>query len=368
MNKKGSIFIGILIAVEISLCPVKARQPEPLVIASEAAAVIDQDTGNLIYGKNEDSLYFPASITKLLTALVVAEECNLDDTVVFSYDAVYDVEEGSGNKLSLEAGDKLTVRDCLYAMILESSNQAANALAEFTAGSREKFVAYMQEKLSELGCSLSNFVNPSGLNDPLQRTTALEMAEIARAAFANEEVYTICSAREYELPPTLHNPQGYPLTMEHQLLNDDTSYEYPYAAAGKTGYTSMAGNTLVTSAEKDGSRLIAVVLKSAQTHYEDTMKLFDYGFTVMEQGGPELKNASEQAAKEEPDTDVSGKTAESRTEGETKGGWSVILAGAAMISCGGAIFWLHIRRERARRRYRAKRRRRVRGRSRIEEL
>lgn len=347
-NKKGTIFIGILIAMQISLCAASADTPEPPVIMSEAAVVIDQDTGKMLYGKNENALYYPASITKLLTALVVAEECNLDDTVIFSYDAVYDVEEGSGNKLSLEAGDKLTVRDCLYAMILESSNQAANALAEYTAGSREAFVTYMQGKLLELNCSLSNFVNPSGLNDPQQKTTALEMAEIARAAFANEEVNKICSAREYELSPTLHNPQGYPLTMEHQLLNDSVTQDYPYAVAGKTGYTSVAGNTLVTSAQKDGQGLIAVVLKSDQTHYEDTINLFDYGFALLEQGGPELLMLSEEPQAE--DAAMLSKE-EPVPEGNTRWSWYAAVAGV-FVSAAGAVFWLHIRRVRARRRTR----------------
>ena len=232
---------------------------------------------------------------------MTAEEGKLDDIVIFSYDAVYGVEEGSGNALQLETGDKLTVEDCMYAMLLKSSNQAANALAEYVAGSNEKFAEHMNEKAQELGCTDSNFVNPSGLNAEEQKVTAEDMAKIAAAAFSNDTVREIASAKTYQLPVTLNNPNGCIVEMEHQLLNG-TDYSYKYAYAGKTGYTYAAGNTLVTAARKDDKNLISVVLKSEMTHYTDTIKLFNYGFAYLEQQTQEIEAEEESVDTEKVQT------------------------------------------------------------------
>ena len=127
-------------------------------------SVMDARSGAVIYGKNLHSVYYPASITKILTALIVIEHCNLDDIVTFSHDAIYNVEQGSSSA-GLDVGDKMTVRDCLYAMLLKSANEVANALAEHTAGSVQNFAVLMNAKAKELGCQESHFNNPSGLND-----------------------------------------------------------------------------------------------------------------------------------------------------------------------------------------------------------
>ena len=291
MKKRIHLTIGIL-SVILFAQNIWAQTLKEPVIESQAAVVMDMDSGDILYEKNGKEKLYPASIVKLLTALVTAEKGNLDDIVIFSYDAVYGVEEGSGNALQLETGDKLTVEDCMYAMLLKSSNQAANALAEYVAGSNEKFAAYMNEKAQELGCMESNFVNPSGLNAEDQKVTAEDMVKIAAAAFSNDTVREIASTKTYQLPATLNNPDGCIVEMEHQLLNG-TDYAYKYAYAGKTGYTEAAGNTLVTAAKKDDRNLVAVVLKSELTHYTDTIKLLNYGFAYLEQ-------QSEETAEEEP--------------------------------------------------------------------
>lgn len=273
--------VGILVLIMSRNLSVRSASLEEPDILSGAAIVIEADSGTVLYEKNADTPYPPASIVKLLTALIIAETTQPDETVIFSYDAVYRVENGSGNPISIEAGDKLTVQECMYAMLLQSSNQAANALAEHVAGSNEKFAEYMNKKAANLGCTASYFVNPSGLNDRRQVVTARDMANIAVAAFNNSLVREIASSKEYQLPPTLNNKSGLLLQMEHRLLNSN-AYIYDYAFAGKTGYTVSAGNTLVTAAQKNEKKLIAVILKSEQTHYEDTIKLFDYGFSYLE--------------------------------------------------------------------------------------
>ena len=213
---------------------------------------------------------------------MVAEHASMDEQVTFSHDAIYNVESGSGNKLGLEEGDVLSVKDSLSVMLLQSSNQAANALAEHVAGSREAFADMMNEKAEALGCRESNFENPSGLNDEAQLTSAYDMALIGAAAFSDPEILEICSAKKATLPPTKNNPEGRTYSLEHKLVvtEDGTSeYYYPEAVAGKTGYTSLAGQTLVTYAVKDDRRQVAVTLKSTQkTHYSDTKTILDFGF------------------------------------------------------------------------------------------
>lgn len=261
----------------------KPDWPTDTGILSEAGIVMDMDSGAIIFTQDIHKQKVPASITKLLTALVVIENSrDLDEPVKFSHDAVYNVESGSGNKLALEEGDVLSVRECLYVMLLQSSNQAANALAEHVGGTREKFVDMMNQKVAELGCQESTFANPSGLNDDKQRTSAYDMALIARACFQNPTLLEISSTKKSSIPATINNPEGRNFSMEHKLLiTEDASSEnyYPYAVAGKTGYTSQAGQTLVTYAKKGDRGQIAVTLKSTdKTHYSDTKTILDFGF------------------------------------------------------------------------------------------
>ena len=264
----------------------KPDWPSDTGIESEAGIVMDADSGAVLFGQNIHVQKAPASITKILTALVVIENSSLDDTVTFSHDAVYNVEDGSGNKNAIEEGDTLSVRDCLYLLLMRSSNQAANALAEHVGGSRDGFVKMMNEKTAELGCENSHFANPSGLNDDTQLTSVYDMALIASAAYKNDTLLTISKDKSYRLPATKNNPDGVTIQPEHKLLittDTESPNYYPYAVAGKTGYTSIAGQTLVTYAIKDDRRQIAVTMKSTQaTHYQDTIALLDFGFLRFE--------------------------------------------------------------------------------------
>lgn len=284
LKRKGILALACVISIfSMSVCAfAKPDWPLDTGCQSEAGIVMDLDSGAVLFAQNIHVQEYPASITKLLTALVVVENASMDEQVTFSHDAVYNVESGSGNKLQLEEGDVLSVKDCLYVMLLQSSNQAANALAEHVGGSREAFADMMNEKAASLGCRESHFVNPSGLNDPEQLTSAYDMAQIGAAVFGNPTLLEICSTTSATLPPTINNPNGRTYSMEHKLVvTGDSSNEnyYPSAVAGKTGYTSLAGQTLVTYAEQDGRRQVAVTLKSTQrTHYSDTKTILDFGF------------------------------------------------------------------------------------------
>lgn len=278
-----SLMITALMAAGMPMTAfAKPDWPSDTGIESEAGIVMDADSRAVLFGQNIHVQKAPASITKILTALVVIENSSLDDTITFSHDAVYNVEDGSGNKNSIEEGDTLSVRDCLYLLLMRSSNQAANALAEHVGGSRDGFVKMMNEKTAELGCENSHFANPSGLNDDTQLTSVYDMALIASAAYKNDTLLTISKDKSYRLPATKNNPDGVTIQPEHKLLittDTESPNYYPYAVAGKTGYTSIAGQTLVTYAIKDDRRQIAVTMKSTQaTHYQDTIALMDFGF------------------------------------------------------------------------------------------
>ena len=282
-----SLMITALMAAGMPMTAfAKPDWPSDTGIESEAGIVMDADSGAVLFGQNIHVQKAPASITKILTALVVIENSSLDDTVTFSHDAVYNVEDGSGNKNAIEEGDTLSVRDCLYLLLMRSSNQAANALAEHVGGSRDGFVKMMNEKTAELGCENSHFANPSGLNDDTQLTSVYDMALIASAAYKNDTLLTISKDKSYRLPATKNNPDGVTIQPEHKLLittDTESPNYYPYAVAGKTGYTSIAGQTLVTYAIKDDRHQIAVTMKSTQaTHYQDTIALLDFGFLRFE--------------------------------------------------------------------------------------
>lgn len=280
-NLKKITLTLFLALITMFILPLKAFAyvdwPENVNVLSEGAILMDADSGAVIYGKNMHEHYYPASITKILTALIVVENCNLDDTVTFSRNAVYNVESGSSSA-GIDVGDTLTVRDCLYAMLLQSANEAANALAEHTAGSIDAFAKMMNDKAASLGCKDSHFANPSGLNDPEHYTSAYDYALISRAAFKNPTVTEIDSATYYNLPPTSRVPTGQTLYSHHSMLRKNSGNYYKNAICGKTGYTTLAGNTLVTYARTDKIGLITVVLNGNKTHYIDTQSLLDFGF------------------------------------------------------------------------------------------
>ncbi len=264
-------------------------------IQSEGAVVIDGATGAVIYGKNENSRFYPASTTKLMTALLVLERTDLKDMVTFSKGATTNLEAGAST-LNLTEGDRLTVEQCLYGLLLKSANEIGNALAEHVSGSVSGFAALMNEKAVQLGCKGTHFTNPHGLNDSEHYTTPYDMALIGRAAFQNETLCKIDTTTSYRFPAT-KNEESKTISMGHKMLYSTDSRYYEGIIGGKTGYTSLAGNTLVTGAERNGVRLVAVVMKSRSTHYEDTKALLDYGFAVMEKAGAQqtgsVRNPSE---------------------------------------------------------------------------
>lgn len=249
------------------------------VISSESAILLHSNTGEILFGKNENKKYYPASITKVMTALLVLERANLNDMVVYSQSATTNLESGAV-RLSLSTGDKVSVKDSLYGLMLKSANDVANGLAEHISGSVPAFAKLMNERAKALGANNTNFVNPHGLNSDSHVTTAKDMALITKEAIKNPTLRTIMGTTSYAFP-AVQKAGATTIKMGHKMLYMNDSRYYKEVIGGKTGYTSKAGNTLVTIAEKDGQQLIVVILKSKNTHYADTKALLDYGFALL---------------------------------------------------------------------------------------
>lgn len=283
--KKSKKWIGLLLATvslfQINILSVQAEEywPEGPTVEGEAAIVMEASTGTVLYEKNADEQLYPASITKIMTALLAVENSSMDEQVTFSMDAVYKTE-GSG--ISRDVDEVMSMKDCLYGLMLESSNECAYAIAEHVGGTYDNFIQMMNEKATELGCSYTHFNNPHGLPDENHYTCARDMALISKAALKNETFRLITSTRRYTIPPTNKHAEETYLTNHHKMLNNwkgDSSYLYDGCIGGKTGYTSVAQSTLVTFAERDGMTLICVVMKEKSPgHYVDTTNLLNYCF------------------------------------------------------------------------------------------
>jgi len=253
--------------------------------ACESAIVMELSTGTILYEKNMHKKRYPASITKILTAMLTAENLALNDTITFSETAVYGIEAGSSTIYS-EVGEKMTVEQCLYAIMLESANEVCLAVAEQIAGSIDKFVDMMNQRVKELGLTDTHFNNPNGLPDPKHYTSAHDMAVITRTAMKNSTFRKIWNTKNYTCAKTnKHKAPRYWLN-HHEMISGrkHPEYIYKYAIGGKTGFTSVAGSTLVTCAQKDGMELVCVVMKSVSpefgqpNEYTDTTRLLNYGF------------------------------------------------------------------------------------------
>ena len=255
--------------------------PQGPLAQAEGAVVMDMDTGTVLYGKNMETNFFPASITKIMTALVAMDQAgdNLDQ-VIECPDEVYDLEEGASH-LGFAPGEKLTLRQALYGLMLASANDLGNAIAVHIGGSIAGFADLMNEKAADLGCEHTHFTNPHGLHNDDHYTCALDMARIARAAYANPVFREICSTREGSIPKTNMEEETRYFLNHHKMLQKDSEYYQEWCTGGKTGFTSDAWNTLVTFGEKDDMKLVCVVLHEdgAYRSYEDTTQLMEYGFS-----------------------------------------------------------------------------------------
>lgn len=252
--------------------------PQAETITGKTACLMDADTGTILYSKGLDAQRYPASITKLMTALIVAENCSLDDQVTMTETGMADAYAGSSN-CNPQLGEVFTVKECLELLLIKSANDIASQLAEHTAGSVQNFATMMNEKAILLGCTNTNFVNASGLEDSNHYTSARDMALIMRAAIQNDTIREIMGMPSCTIPATNMSDERY-YTTHNLLMQPDSGYYYEGCLGGKTGYTDISQSTLVCYAQRNDMTLIGVVMGAPETqsNASDMITLFDYGF------------------------------------------------------------------------------------------
>ncbi len=245
-------------------------------VESEAAFLMEAKTGVILYAKNAHQHMYPASTTKIMTALLAAENSEMNEMVSFSHDAVFSLEPGSSS-IGIDPGQSMPMEQCLYGIMVASANEVANAVGEHVGGSIEGFVDMMNDKVKELGLKDTHFMNTNGLFDEDHYTSAYDLAFIAREFFSNEKLQKIGNTPNYHFVATPTQPDDFYVRNKHKLINGDIPYEG--IKGGKTGFVSESGETLVTCAENNGMKLICVVMNApSPEQFYDTVKLFDYGF------------------------------------------------------------------------------------------
>lgn len=246
-------------------------------IEGESAVLMDMTTGTILYSKNADKAQYPASITKIMTALLGSESLKATDKFTMSETAAHGITDTQSSSIYADTGEEFTVEQALMAVMLQSANEMTLAIAEQTSGSVKKFVELMNLKARQLGCTNTHFNNPNGLPDEKHYTTANDMAKIARAAWFNPTFRKYCTTGYYEIPATNKFSETRYLLNHHKMMGGQ-AYAYDGVFGGKTGYTEAAGNTLVTFARRGNMYLVSVVMQSINGAYSDTKFLLDYGF------------------------------------------------------------------------------------------
>ena len=283
-NKMKKLFLlpCLLIIILFNQIPIVYAETEsPPEITSGAAVLIDNKTGKVLYGKNADERMFPASTTKILTAILVLENCDLNEIVTASYDAVSTIPEGYVSA-EIQGEEQLTVEQLLEVLLVHSANDAANVLAEYVGGSIESFVSMMNTKINELGLSNTHFTNPYGLQEDDHYTTAHDLAIIMQYCLQNDDFRRIAGSVSCSIPAT--NKSGIrSYTSSNQLILPDNPNYYRYATVGKTGFTTEAGNCLVSCAYRNDLELICVILggtivNGVSSRFPDSITLYEYGF------------------------------------------------------------------------------------------
>lgn len=307
MHKKrfysiSSIFLSLLLFINFSISGLAARDykaeaeerkkmpvetnqyinwPAGPELGAEAAILMEVNTGSILYAKNIHSQLYPASITKILTALIAFEECDMDEMVTFTDEAIHSINWREDANMGINAGDSITMEQCLYGLLVGSANEVAYAIAEHICGigNADKFSELMNAKARELGCKNSNFITPNGIHDDEHYTSAYDMALIAQAFFSNELLSKMSCTTNYQVPQTATQPREDMIVWAKSKLLPGKTYAYDSLVGTKTGYTDDARQTLVSCAQRNGLKLVCVILKEeTPAQFTDTIELFEYGF------------------------------------------------------------------------------------------
>lgn len=274
MEKTITVILLLLLICSGNSYNVYAKETPPSVSA-DSAVVLDAATGQLLYSKNPDSAYPPASTTKIMTALLTLENTNLNDKVVIGKNP----PAVEGTRLGLYPGEEMTVRDLLYGLLLASDNDCAEALAEHISGSIDKFAVKMNIRAKKLGTENTNFINPTGLFNENHKTSARDLSLIMRALSKTPEYSKIATTLSYTIPPTNKSTQPRTVWNENRLVQKQSMYYYSGCEGGKTGYTIQSLHSYVTTATRNGETLIvALVHDKNKTFFPDSISLFNFGF------------------------------------------------------------------------------------------
>jgi D-alanyl-D-alanine carboxypeptidase (penicillin-binding protein 5/6) len=273
MKIKKKIFL-ILMLIIISIQTISFA--DEVSITSRSAILVEVSTGRILYEKRSTEKMWPASTTKIMTAILVIENCKLDDMVTVTETAIENIPSGYVT-CDLQVGEQISVKDLLNALMIKSANDAAYVLAEHVGGSIDEFSDMMNQKARELGCAGTHFVNPNGVHNESHYSTAYDLYLIATYAMKNETFRSLVIQTDNILPATNKYPNtDRTLKTTNALINPESEYYYKNAIGIKTGYTSQAGNCLVSEASRDGLEFIAVVLNGDR--FSDSIKLLDYAY------------------------------------------------------------------------------------------
>ncbi|MBQ7718523.1 MAG: D-alanyl-D-alanine carboxypeptidase [Clostridia bacterium] len=323
-------------------------------ISAPSAVLIDAHTGLALYSKNADKQMYPASTTKIMTAILAIENGNMDDIITVSADAVNSISYDS-SKANLAEGEQVSYKDLVYALIVASANDAANVIAEHLCGSIDEFVNLMNEKAQELGALNTHFVNTHGLHDENHYTTASDLAKIAKYAMTLPVFRDAVMQSSYTIAPTNKNENERVMVTTNLLLNRYSPYYYRYATGIKTGHTSDAGYCLVSSASNGNMDLICVVLgteikENEIMSFADTKTIYSWAYntlspqTVVKKGAvigsAPLKNSYSDSAILEAESDIQAVLPEGKTVDELE--MKILLNEniAAPIKAGDKLGWV----------------------------
>ena len=281
--KKISIFFILIICFSFSHC-----FGVGITVQSQSAILIHADTGKILYEKNSNIPMYPASTTKIMTAILTLENTNLNDIATVSSSALNYIPSGYSTA-NLQVGEQFTIEQLLHVLLIPSANDAANVLAEHVGGSIIEFSDMMNKKAVEIGCKNTNFVNPSGIHSNSQYSTVYDLALIGQYAMKNPTFKAIVAKTTCSLPPT----NIYPLDNRHfnttnlllrESSSSSNSYYYPYAIGIKTGFTTPAGNCLVAKSSHNGLNFIVCILGGRKDNsgndqrFSDAINLFNYAY------------------------------------------------------------------------------------------
>ena len=289
--KKSILSFLIILGVFCSLFSItgSAYAPSNFTVNAQYCMLSNMDTGEILYSKNADERLYPASITKLMTALVVCENVDdLNQTVTIDGDLLESLL-GTDSSLSYIVKDEvLSIDQLLHYLLITSGNDTALVLAKYVGGTVDRFIEMMNETAAKLGMNSTHFDNPHGLPDDNHYITVNDIHKLATAAFAVEKIKTICGYSRYQMPATnLHGERT--LSTTNFLIDKTTTYFYKYCTGGKTGYTESAGRCIVSTAEKEGMHYLSIVMNAAPKYidangnrrrieFTDTARLFEWAF------------------------------------------------------------------------------------------